>query len=117
MQYFYSHEKIFLYPPYSDQVAGLSYTIKMRLMAGLIISLVLVDHFLYVGATLLKVSSTLEKCEFEKRDALKVFFVNERQILLTFFKFHKLLIPFLEVHKLNCFRQIQLISCNFSGLK
>lgn len=95
MSMWMEHEKIFLHPPYANKVKG-NISLKIQLMALVIVCLAVLDHYIYFISAVEKVEIQIKDCETTKRDFWKIFYVNERQVFFTILPYQSWQIPFLE---------------------
>lgn len=89
------HERIFLVSPYSNKMKG-NFSLKIQLLAVLIITLALLDHYIYFISAMEQTEYEIKGCESAKQDFWKIFYVNERQVFFTIFTYQSWQIPFLE---------------------
>lgn len=89
------HERIFLVAPYSNKVKG-NFSLKIRVLAVVIVLLALLDHYIYFISAVEKVTEQIKSCDEIKRDFWKIFYINERQVFFTILPYYRWQIPFLE---------------------
>lgn len=99
MSMWIEHEKVFLVPPYSNKVNG-NFSLKIHLMTVFIITLALLDHYIYFKSAVEKTEIQIKGCDETKRDFWKIFYVNERQVFFTVIPYESWQIPILEWYEL-----------------
>lgn len=107
------HEKLFLTPPYANKIRG-NVSLKIQILAVVIVLLALLDHYIYFISAVKKVEDQISSCDESKRDFWKIFYVNERQVFFTVLPYHAWMIPFLEwyeVVKTMCWTYSEVFVC------
>lgn len=93
------NEGIFLVAPYANKTRG-NISLKIQALALTVVTLALLDHYIYFISAVEKVEKEIKGCEENQRDFWKIFYVNERQVLFTIFPYHAWQIPFLEWYEI-----------------
>lgn len=95
MMKFFEYEKLFLVPPYSNKIKA-GFSLKIQLLAVVIVLFSLLDHYVYFASAVEKVENQIKDCAEDKRDFWKIFYINERQVLFTILPYYAWEIPLLE---------------------
>lgn len=88
-------EELFLKPPYVDKIKG-TFVRKIWFIAAVTITLSLCDHYIYLLSAAERTSVLIETCDEEKRDFLRLLYVNERQVFYMVIPYHSASLPFME---------------------
>lgn len=97
MKIWIEHERIFLDAPYSNKIKG-NVSLKIQILAVIIIVLAVVDHYVYLMSAIEKVEFQIKDCE--NHDFWKIMYINERQVFFQVFPYYAWEIPFLEWYEL-----------------
>lgn len=98
MMKFSTLEKLFLFTPYSNKIKA-DFSLKIRLLAVVIVLFSLLDHYVYFASAAEKVENQMKDCDEDKRDFWKIFYTNERQVLFQILPYYAWEIPLLELYE------------------
>lgn len=113
MMKFSTLEKLFLFAPYSNKIKA-DFSLKIRLLAVVIVLFSLLDHYVYFASAVEKVENQIKDCDEDKRDFWKIFYINERQVLFMMLPYYAWEIPLLEwyeVVKTLCWTYSEVQTC------